>query len=110
MTLRLEVVVEVRDDDELSRAVELGASIIGVNSRNLETLVVDPMTSERLVRSIPPDRLAVAESGIRSRNDVERVARCGSDAVLVGSSLSAAADAASAVASLAGVARVSRAG
>jgi indole-3-glycerol phosphate synthase len=107
-SLELEAVVEVRDDDELTRAVALGAEIIGVNSRNLETLVVDATTSDRLVRSVPADRIAVAESGIRSRSDIERVAQCGADAVLVGSSLSGAADAASAVANLAGVARSSR--
>ena len=107
-SLELEIVVEVRDDDELNRAVALGATIIGVNSRNLETLVVDQRTSIRLLRSVPADRIAVAESGIRSRSDIERVAECGADAVLVGSSLSGAGDAESAVTNLAGVARLSR--
>jgi indole-3-glycerol phosphate synthase len=108
--LRLEVLVEVRDDEELRRAVSLGAGIIGVNSRNLETLAVDPATSERLLGRVPGDRIAVAESGIAGRSDVERVARSGADAVLVGSAISKAGDAAFAVRALVGVERVSRAG
>ncbi len=108
--LGLETVVEVRDADELARAVALGAAIIGVNSRNLETLVVDPSSSDELLRQVPGDRIAIAESGIGGRPDLERVARHGADAVLVGSAISAASDPAAAVASLVGMPRVLRAG
>jgi indole-3-glycerol phosphate synthase len=106
--LGLEIVVEVRDDEELERALAAGSRVIGVNSRNLETLAVDPASSERILRQIPADRIAIAESGISSPDDVERAMRSGADAVLVGSMISAAVDPAAAVRSLTGVARVPR--
>jgi indole-3-glycerol phosphate synthase len=106
--LELEVLIEVRDEEELERALEVGATIVGVNNRNLETLAIDPATSDRLLPLIPPHVVAIAESGVSSRADVERFARAGADAVLVGSSISAAADPIAAVASLTGVGRQSR--
>jgi len=106
--LALEVIVEIRDEDELTRALDAGADIIGINNRNLETLVIDPMTCERLLPRVPQDMIAIAESGVTSRADVERIAKYGADAVLVGSVISAARDPASAVKLLAGVPRVSR--
>jgi indole-3-glycerol phosphate synthase len=108
--LGLEVLLEVRDDDELGLALSLNAPIIGVNSRNLETLEVDPGAADRLLQRIPSDRLVVAESGVRGRADVERVAARGADAVLVGSAISAAGDPAAAVRSLVGVSRGTRNG
>jgi indole-3-glycerol phosphate synthase len=75
-----------------------------VNNRNLETLVIDPATSERIIPLVPGELPAIAESGVAARDDVERFARCGADAVLVGSVLSASADPASAVTALTGVA------
>lgn len=108
--LSLEVLVEIRDEDELARAVDAGATIIGVNNRNLETLVIDPSTSERLLPLIPASAIAVAESGISTRADVERVADAGADAILVGSAISAAADPRAAVAALSTVHRVPRRG
>ena len=106
--LELEVLIEVRDEAELERALEAGASMIGVNNRDLETLVIDPATAERLLPRIPARLLAIAESGVSSRSDVERYAACGADAVLVGSSISAAADPTQATRALAGVPRHSR--
>jgi indole-3-glycerol phosphate synthase len=106
--LRLEVVIEVRDEHELQRALDSGATIVGINNRNLETLAIDPATSERLLALVPPTIVAVAESGVSSRVDVERVAARGADAVLVGSSVSAAPDPSAAVANLCGVERVAR--
>ena len=106
--LGLEVLVEVRDEEELGRALAAGSRVIGVNSRNLETLAVDPESSDRILRQIPADRIAVAESGIASRSDVERATQSGADAVLVGSMISAATDPAGAVHSLTGVTRVPR--
>ena len=108
--LSLEVIVEIRDEAELARAIEGGAAIIGINNRNLETLVIDPATSDRLLLLVPPGVIAIAESGVAAREDVERVARHGADAVLVGSVLSAAPDAAAAVERLTGVPRVARDG
>jgi indole-3-glycerol phosphate synthase len=104
----IEVLVEVRDEDELSRALEAGADIVGINNRNLETLAIDPTTCERLLGSIPSSVVAVAESGIAGRADVERLGRAGADAVLVGSAVSAAQDPVSAVRDLSTVPRVAR--
>lgn len=107
---KVEPLVEVRDEDELERALQSGARIIGVNNRDLESLRIDPSTAERLIPLIPWDRVAVAESGVDTRQHVERVAGAGADAVLVGSSISAASDPAAAVRALAGVPRSARAG
>jgi indole-3-glycerol phosphate synthase len=88
----LEAVVEVRDEDELRRAIDAGATIVGVNSRNLETLEVDARVPERLVPKIPREIVAIWESGVSSATDVQRAAEFGADAVLVGSALSRASD------------------
>jgi len=79
-----------------------------VNNRNLETLVIDPSTAERLIGEIPSDRIAIGESGVSGRSDVERLARAGADAVLVGSAVSAAQDPTTAVRELSVVKRVAR--
>lgn len=106
----LETLVEVRDEQEMERAVAVGADIIGVNNRNLETLDIDPAVSERLIPLVPADRPAVYESGITARAGVEHAARCGADAVLIGSALSASADPVAALGALVGVPRHGRAG
>ena len=106
--IALEVLIEVRDERELDLALECGAAVVGINNRNLETLAIDPATSERLLGRVPSDVVAIAESGVGNRADVERVARVGADAVLVGSSLSAAVDPAAAVRGLTGVYRIAR--
>lgn len=86
----LETLIEVRSSDELTRAVDAGATAIGVNCRDLETLEVDPRVAESLVPRIPSAVKAVWESGIATAADVERAAAAGADAVLVGSAVSAA--------------------
>ena len=106
--LGLELLVEVRDEQELETAIRSKATMIGVNNRNLETLVIDPTTCDRLIPLIPPDVVAVAESGVQSRADVERYAAIGADAVLVGSVLSASLDPRQATRALTGVPRRSR--
>jgi indole-3-glycerol phosphate synthase len=85
--LHLAALVEVHDELELDRALAAGAQLIGINNRNLATFSVSLATTEKLARKIPTDRLIVAESGIHSRADVERVARAGAKAILVGESL-----------------------
>lgn len=110
MSLDLEMLVEVRDERELERAINAGARIIGVNNRNLETLVIDPDTSHRIIPMIPESLVAVAESGIRSPEDVDHYGASGAHAVLVGSVLSAAPDPAGATRAMVGRPRVSRAG
>jgi indole-3-glycerol phosphate synthase len=104
----IEPLVEVRDAWELDRALTSGTTVVGVNSRNLETLEMDPELAARLVPKIPGACVAVHESGIVARDDVERAALAGADAVLVGSSLSAAPDPEVAVRDLTGVPRRSR--
>ena len=104
----LEILFEVRDEWELDRAVQAGATIIGVNNRNLETLLIDPDTVSRILPLIPPDCVAVAESGYANVADVERAAAAGADAVLIGSALSASSDPEGAVSMLSGVPRLKR--
>jgi indole-3-glycerol phosphate synthase len=108
--LSLETLVEIRDAEELARALDAGATIVGINNRNLETLAIDAATSERLLASIPAGCIGIAESGVSGRGDVERYARAGADAVLVGSTISAAADPTAAVRELASVQRTGRGG
>jgi indole-3-glycerol phosphate synthase len=104
----LEPLIEVRTEEELDRAIGAQARVIGVNSRDLETLEVSPDAIARLVPLVPPDVIAIAESGMRSVADVDRAAAAGADAVLVGSSLSEAHDPAAAVRAIAGVRRRGR--
>ena len=85
--LGLTVLVEVHDEPETERAVALGAELVGVNSRNLKTLDVDPGVFGRLAPQLPADVVAVAESGITGVADVERFVREGADVVLVGEAL-----------------------
>lgn len=90
--LGLAVLVEVHDLAELERAVGAGASIIGVNSRNLRTLAVDLSVLEQVVAAMPAGVTAVAESGIRTPADIERLSTLGYHAFLVGERLITEAD------------------
>ena len=101
----VEALFEIRDDAELAWALDAGARIIGVNRRNLETLEMEDGVIEQLIPLIPSFLYAIAESGVSTRQDVERVAALGADAVLVGSALSVAPDPRQAVATLTGVQR-----
>ena len=100
--LGMAALVEVHDEAELERAVAAGATVVGVNNRDLRTFTVDLATTERLARLAPPDVTLVGESGIRSRADVERLGRAGIHAVLVGETLMRAHDRAAAVRELLG--------
>ena len=104
----LDVLLEVRDEAELERALGVPGAVIGVNNRNLETLAVDDAVSERLLRLVPPERVAVYESGVRDNAGVRRAAALGADAVLVGSSLSVSNAPDAAVRALTGVPRSAR--
>ena len=108
--LRLEAVVEVRNESELERALDAGATIVGVNSRDLETLEVDERVPERLMPLLPADVIGIWESGVHDVDSVRRAAAAGADAVLVGSALSRAPDAAALVRELSGVPREDRHG
>jgi len=85
--LGLAAVVEVHDLEELRSALDAGAQIAGVNSRNLRTLEVDLSVLERLIAAIPRDVTAVAESGIRTIEDIRRLTSLGYNAFLVGERL-----------------------
>ena len=99
----LDLLVEVRDEWELDWALEAGAAIIGVNNRNLESLEIDRRTVERIVPLIPRELVAVAESGMCSRGDLECAARAGADAVLIGSAVSVADDPGATLSGYAGI-------
>jgi indole-3-glycerol phosphate synthase len=92
-----DALVEVHDEKELERAIAGGARIIGVNNRNLRDFSVDLGASERLAQQIPSGVLRVAESGIKTRADVDRLRAAGFDAFLVGESLLRQKDRAAAV-------------
>jgi indole-3-glycerol phosphate synthase len=85
--LGMTALVEVHDEHETARAVDAGASVVGVNARNLKTLAVDPDTFGRLAALIPDTCVKVAESGVSGPADAARYAALGAGAVLVGEAL-----------------------
>lgn len=100
--LGMEPLVETHSDEDLARALDTDATVIGVNARDLESLVVDPGAARSRLARIPPDRVAVLESGIRTRADVEAAVAAGASAILVGETLMRAADPGAAIAGLLG--------
>lgn len=83
----LDVLVEVHDGAELDRALKLKSRLLGVNNRNLKTLAVDLATTEALAARVPADKMLVAESGLYTKADLDRMAKCGARCFLVGESL-----------------------
>lgn len=83
-SLGMAVLVEVHDEAEVGRALKVNAQIIGVNNRNLRTFEVDIQTTARLRALLPPGKIVVGESGIRTLEDVQSMAAMGCDAILVG--------------------------
>lgn len=100
LDLGLDALVEVHDAAELDRAVAVGATLIGVNQRDLTTFSVDRELAAKLRPAMPEGVTTVAESGVRDRADAEVLAAAGYDAVLVGESLVTSADPAAALAEL----------
>lgn len=100
LDLHLDVLVEVHDEAELDRAVAVGATVIGVNQRDLTTFDVDAERAVRVGAAMPADVLRVAESGIRGPDDAARLAEAGFHAVLVGESLVTSRDRAGSVTAL----------
>jgi indole-3-glycerol phosphate synthase len=90
--LDLDVLVEVHDESELDVALQIGADLIGVNNRDLRSFDVDLSVTERIAKRVPRDAVLVAESGISSPEDVERLEAAGASAFLVGESLMREAD------------------
>lgn len=102
--LDLDVLVEVHDEEELQRALEIGAEVIGINNRNLDEGTVDVATTYELMPDVPAGQTVVAESGISDRSELEELERVGVDAVLIGSALMSAEDAEAMTRQLAGAA------
>jgi indole-3-glycerol phosphate synthase len=97
----LDVLVETHDASEVERALAVGATVVGINSRSLQTFGEDLSVAESLVSLLPGEVVAVAESAVRSADDARRMADAGFDAVLVGEALVRSADPAALVAALA---------
>ena len=91
-TLGMAALIETHDADEVARAAEAGARIVGINTRNLATLEVDPAVVEKVRASVPDGVTLVGESGVSSRADVEAMVSTGVDAVLVGEAVMRAPD------------------
>jgi len=100
--LGMDALVEVHDEDEMRRAGDLGARLVGVNNRDLRTFVTDLAVTERLAAQVPENARLVTESGIFSRQDAERLSRAGARAMLVGESLMRQDDVAAATRALLG--------
>jgi len=105
---QLDALVEVHTSTELASALEAGARIVGVNSRDLDTFTIDTARAWDILGEVPTDVLAVAESGMSSHSDVAAAAAAGADAVLIGTALSAAPDPAAILADVTRVARRAR--
>lgn len=103
--LGLSVLVEIHDEDEAERAISAGATLIGINNRDLHSFHVDLATTERLAPQLPSETTIVGESGISTAQDVARLAASGIHAVLVGESLILQTDRLAATKALAGVVR-----
>jgi indole-3-glycerol phosphate synthase len=90
--IHLDVLLEVHDEAEMETALQTECTLIGVNNRNLRTFDTDLGTTARLARMMPAGRLLVAESGIKNRDDIERLRADGAGAFLIGESLMREAD------------------
>ena len=76
--------VEIHDEAELEKAINVGAEIIGVNNRNLHTLEVDLGISQKIIPKIPKGKIIVAESGIKTHEEIQMLKNLGTNAVLIG--------------------------
>jgi indole-3-glycerol phosphate synthase len=104
----LDALVEVHTRPELARALDAGATLVGVNSRDLDSFRIDAQAAWEILRAVPPEIVAVAESGMATAADVEIAAGAGADAVLIGTALSAATDPDALLERLSGVVRHGR--
>ncbi len=100
--MQLDILCEVHDKEEIERAKDLGFEVIGVNSRNLKTMVVTLESHLDLLRYLPANVIRVAESGIRTPEDVEKLVTAGYDAFLIGEALMRQPDPAATLALLTG--------
>ncbi len=98
----LDTLVEVHEEEELTRAIAAGAQLVGVNNRDLRTLKTDLATSELLLPLVPADLFAISESGLHDAEDLRRLRRAGARGFLIGESLMRAEDPAATIHSLKG--------
>jgi indole-3-glycerol phosphate synthase len=96
----MDALVEVHDQRDLERAVAAGAELVGVNNRNLRTMITDLAVSERVLPRVPDGVFAITESGMRDSGDLERLRRAGARGFLIGEALMRAEDPAALIASL----------
>jgi len=96
----LDVLVEVHDAHDLDRALAFGVELVGVNNRNLRTMVTDLAVSEHILPQVPPRTFAISESGMRDLGDVERLRRAGARGFLIGEALMRAEDPGALIATL----------
>jgi indole-3-glycerol phosphate synthase len=96
----MDALVEVHDERDLERAVAAGAVLVGVNNRNLRTMITDLAVSERLLPRVPEGVFAITESGMRESGDLERLRHAGARGFLIGEALMRAEDPAALIASL----------
>lgn len=85
--LEIDPLIECRNRDDITRALNAGAEILGINNRNLENFEVDLKTTEKLAGYVPPEILLVSESGVRSKDDALQLSKYGVDALLIGTSI-----------------------
>jgi indole-3-glycerol phosphate synthase len=88
----MDVLIEVRDEDELERALKLKSPLVGINNRNLRTLKTDTTTTKRFAARVPKDRIVVSESGLRTAADLAEMQKVGVNCFLIGESLMKAPD------------------
>lgn len=93
----MDVLVEVHDEAEFDRALALASPLIGVNNRNLKTMITDVATTEKLAPRLPAGRVLVAESGLKDASDLARLAKAGARRFLIGETLMRQTDVAAAV-------------
>jgi indole-3-glycerol phosphate synthase len=107
-SLGLATLVEAHDRAELYRALEAGCQVVGVNARDLDDFTMHRTAAWELLATIPPERIAVAESGMHTADDVSEAARYGADAVLIGGALASAGDPFAGARAMSGVERRGR--
>jgi indole-3-glycerol phosphate synthase len=90
--LDLDAIVEIHDEEELDRALEVDADVLGINNRDLEDFSVDIQRTFDLLADVPAGKVVVSESGIQSREQIDELEQVGVDAVLIGEALMRAAD------------------
>jgi indole-3-glycerol phosphate synthase len=91
-SLDLDAIVEIHDEEELERALEVDADVLGINNRDLEDFSVDIQRTFDLLSDVPAGKVVVSESGIRTREQIEELEQVGVDAVLIGEALMRSAD------------------